>query len=78
MKVHVLNLTRESGYMYFIDKEGDVSRTLLRRKGRTSEKQPQEKVAKTPITREFGYLYFQDKDGDVSRVVQARGRKAKE
>jgi hypothetical protein len=72
-KVHKVGVKRESGYLYFIDKQGDVSRALMARGkekgGRAS------KVAKAGVKKEKGYLYFVDKSGDISRAVMSRGGK---
>ncbi len=72
-KVKTAGITREAGYLYYIDKEGDISRVAMAR-GRKGRGSP-EKVKKLGIKREPGYLYFIDKQGDVSRAVMARGRK---
>lgn len=60
-KICKLGIPVEKDYLYFVDKEGDVSRT--RDNGLT-----QEKVAKAGIKKQPGYLYFIDKDGDVCCV----------
>ncbi|HLC60606.1 MAG TPA: DoxX family protein [Candidatus Nanoarchaeia archaeon] len=66
-------ITREEGYLYFVDKSGDVSRVRMARKGqRTSKKH--ELIAKLGIKRKEGYLYFVDKNGDVSQAKMARGQ----
>ena len=72
-KVAKLGVKRESGYLYFIDKDGDVSRAVMARGANKSK--GSEKVASANVKKEKGYLYFLDKDGDVSRAVMARGRK---
>jgi virulence-associated protein VapD len=65
---------REDGYLYFINKTGDVARVKMARKGQKVEKK-QEVVAKCGIKREQGYLYFVDKNGNAARTKMARGRK---
>jgi len=72
-------ITKEPGYLYFIDKDGDISRAEMARAGRkkASRKPKPEKVAKTGVTKEPGFLYFVDKNGDVGCSEMARGRKAK-
>jgi hypothetical protein len=75
-KVAKAGITREAGYLYFLDKNGNVSRTVMAR-GRKKGKGKQEVVAKTGVKREAGFLYYIDKAGDVSRTVMARGRKKK-
>jgi hypothetical protein len=37
-KVHKVGLVRESGYLYFTDKQGDISRSVMARGGKTSKK----------------------------------------
>ncbi len=72
-KVAKVGVKRESGYLYFIDKDGDVARAVMSRGA--SQKKGSEKVAKASVKKESGYLYFLDKEGDVSRSQMARGRK---
>ena len=66
-------VNKESGFLYYLDKNGHVSRTKMARgatKGGSSEV-----VANAGVQRESGWLYFIDKDGDVARTKMARGRK---
>jgi hypothetical protein len=37
-KVHKLGLERENGYLYYIDKDGDISRTKMKRGGTKKKK----------------------------------------
>ncbi len=74
-KVAKAGVKKESGYLYFVDKDGDVSRATMARGGGKHGKSKPEKVAKVGVKKESGYLYFVDKDGDVSRATMARGRK---
>lgn len=67
---------RESGYLYFIDKKGHVSRAKMAR-GRKKGKGKIQLVEKTGVKKAKGYLYFLDKKGDVSRAKMARGGKKK-
>ena len=72
-KVKTTGVTKEKGYLYYLDKNGDVSRSKMARgadKGGNAEV-----VSNCGVTRESGWLYFIDKDGDVSRAKMARGRK---
>ncbi len=72
-KVKNTGVTKEAGFLYYLDKNGHVSRTQMTRgttKGGNSEV-----VANANVTREAGWLYFIDKDGDVARTKMARGRK---
>ena len=75
-KVAKVGVKKESGYLYFVDKHGDVSRAMMARGGgKSGKKAKPEKVAKAGVQKESGYLYFVDKHGDVSRAKMARGRK---
>ena len=74
-KVAKAGVRKEKGYLYFVDKHGDVSRAKMARGGRKKGKQKQEKVAKVGVKKEKGYLYFVDDRGDISRAKMARGRK---
>lgn len=64
---------KEKGYLYFIDKQGDVSRVPMARGG-NAKKHVKEKVAKAGVQKEAGYLYFLNKEGDIGRAKLARGR----
>ena len=72
-KVKSTGVSKQSGYLYYLDKNGNVSRTKMAR-GSNKGGNP-EVVANAGVTRESGGLYFIDKDGDVSRAKMARGRK---
>jgi len=72
-KIAKVGVKREKGYLYYLDKQGDVSRAKMARGGKKGGKP--EKVTKAGIKREEGYLYFIDKQGDVSRAKMARGKK---
>jgi len=72
-KVKNTGVTKQSGYLYYLDKNGNVSRTRMAR-GANKGGSP-EVVANAGVSRESGWLYFIDKDGDVSRAKMARGRK---
>ncbi len=69
-KVEKAGVKREEGYLYFIDKQGDVSRAKMAPGGKKGGKI--EKVKKVGIKKEKGYLYFLDKQGDVARAKMAR------
>ncbi len=71
-QVATANVKKEGGYLYFVDKEGDISRAPMAR-GRHGRGGP-EKVARVGVKKEKGYLYFVDKNGNVSRAKMARGR----
>ena len=72
-KVKTTGVTKESGYLYYLDKNGNVSRVKMAR-GANKGGSP-EVVANSGVQRESGWLYFIDKDGYVSRAKMARGRK---
>lgn len=65
-KVQKIGVERVTGYLYFIDKEGDVSRAKMAKGGKMGGKP--EKVAICKLKKEPGYLYFLDKKGDISRA----------
>jgi hypothetical protein len=72
-KVMKLGIKRQPGYLYYIDKDGDVSCAKMAR-GKKKGGNPK-KVAKCGIKKEEGYLYFVDKQGDISRAKMKVGRK---
>ncbi|MCF7871843.1 hypothetical protein K9L97_02305 [Candidatus Woesearchaeota archaeon] len=74
-KVAKLGLKKETGYLYFIDKNGDVARAVMVRGALKGKKKKPEVVSKANIKKEAGFLYFVDKEGDVSKAKMARGRK---
>jgi len=75
-KIAKAGVKREDGYLYYIDKAGDVSRAKMARGGKKGGKPS--KVTKVGVKKEKGYLYFLDKAGDVSRAKMARkGKKGK-
>jgi hypothetical protein len=69
-KIAKVGVKREDGYLYFIDKNGDVSKAKMARGGKKGGKPT--KVAKAGVKKEKGYLYFLDKNGDVSRAKMVR------
>ena len=74
-KVAKAGVKKESGYLYFVDKQGDISKAKMargRKKGKTGKI---EKVCKVGCKKESGFLYFVDKQGDISKAKMARGRK---
>jgi len=76
-KVEKVGVKREAGFLYYIDKQGDVSRATMARGGKKGGKP--KKVAKVGIKKEKGFLYFLDKKGDISRamMVNAKAQKKK-
>ncbi|WP_424245767.1 hypothetical protein Dip510_000705 [Elusimicrobium posterum] len=71
-KVLKVGVTREDGFLYFIDKDGDVAKVQMARGGKKGGKA--KKVEKTAIKKEKGYLYFLDKKGDVSRAKMVNAK----
>jgi len=66
---------KEKGYLYFVDKDGDVARCKMV-KGRKKEKQKQEKIIKTGVERQPGLLYYVDKDLNIkTSPMNRKGRK---
>lgn len=74
-KVAKVGVKRQKGFLYFIDKNGDVSCALMAR-GKKKGGKPK-KVAKVGVDKKDGYLYFLDKQGDVSCAKLVRGGKKK-
>ncbi|MEK7849483.1 MAG: hypothetical protein AAB213_01485 [Candidatus Omnitrophota bacterium] len=74
-KVAKVGVKREKGFLYFIDKHGDVSCAVMAR-GKKKGGKPK-KVAKVGISKKVGYLYFLDKQGDISCAKLVRGGKKK-
>ncbi len=71
-KVAKVGVKKKVGYLYFVDKAGDVScAKMARGKGKKAGKP--EKVAKVGVKKKSGYLYFIDKQGDVSCAKMVRG-----
>lgn len=72
-KVAKAGVRREKGYLYFVDKKGNISRARMARgKKRGGGTQV---VAKVGVKKQKGYLYFVDKRGDISRAKMKRGRR---
>lgn len=74
-KLVKLGVKRQAGFLYYIDKQGDVACAKMAR-GNKKGGSPK-KVAKCGIKRKTGYLYFLDKHGDVSCAKMKRGGKKK-
>jgi len=72
-KVKTVGVKKESGFLYYLGKDGHVWRSKMARSGQKGG--DASKVADAGVTRESGFLYFIDKNGDVSRSKMARGRK---
>jgi len=64
--VHKCGIKREEGFLYYIDKDGDVSRAKMARGGKKGGKPS--KVLKVGLKKAKGYLYYLDKKGNISRA----------
>ena len=74
-KVAKVGIKKEKGFLYFVDKNGDVSCAQMARGNKKGGKA--KKVAKVGIKKEPGYLYFIDKNGDISCAQMVRGGQRK-
>lgn len=75
-KVFKSGIKRETGFLYFVDKKGNVCKVKMARGGTGSKSKPVV-INKAGIERKTGYLYFIDKQGDVSSVKMSRGGRKK-
>jgi len=74
-KVAKVGVKRQKGYLYFIDKAGDVSCAVMAR-GKKKGGKPK-KVAKVGVDKKDGYIYILYKQGDVACAKLIRGGKKK-
>ena len=74
-KVAKVGVKKEKGFLYFIDKQGDVSCAVMARGAKKGGKP--KKVAKVGVKKESGFLYFIDKQGDISCAAMVKGGKKK-
>jgi len=72
-----VGVKKVKGYLYFVDKKGNVARAAMSRAGRKKGKAKVEVVSKVGVKKVPGYLYFIDGKGHVARAMMARGRKGK-
>lgn len=75
-KVAKVGVKKTAGYLYFVDKNGNVARAVMAR-GKKKGAKKVEVVAKVGVKKKSGYLYFIDKSGDISCAKMARGGKKK-
>ncbi len=75
-KVTKVGVKKAAGYLYFVDKKGNVARAKMAR-GKKKGKGKIEVVAKVGVKKQKGMLYFIDKQGDISCAVMARGGRKK-
>ncbi len=71
MKVGTEKITREKGYLYYVDGQGYVVKVKRGKKGSKA------RVSKTPIARQKGNLYYLGKSGYVEASPMARRGKKK-
>ena len=72
-KVAKVGVKKAKGYLYFVDKKGDVSCAKMARGSKKGGSV--KKVAKVGVKKQSGYLYFIDKHGDISCAKMVRGGK---
>ena len=70
-KVAKVGIKRKKGYLYYVDKRGNVVETKMAR-GR-AKGGGGKVIAKPGVKKVKGYLYFIDKKGDVSKAKMRRG-----
>jgi hypothetical protein len=74
-KVLKCGIKRKKGFLYYIDKKGNVAEAKMARgkkKGGGSKV-----IVKCGIQKKPGFLYFIDKSGDVSMAKMVRGGRKK-
>jgi hypothetical protein len=74
-KVAKVGIKRQKGYLYYVDKKGNVVETKMARGNKKGG--GGKVVAKPGVKKVKGYLYFIDKKGDVSRAKMLRGGRKK-
>ena len=72
-KVAKVGIKRKKGYLYYVDKKGNVVETKMAR-GK-SKGGGGKVIARPSVKKVSGYLYFIDKRGDVSRAKMIVGGK---
>lgn len=75
-KVAKVGLKKEEGWLYYLDKKGNIARAKMGRGRKASKTKPQV-VAKLGVKRQSGFLYFIDKQGDLSSAKMSRKGRAK-
>ena len=76
-KAAKVRVKKQDGYLYFVDKKGNVARAKMSRGGRKKGKAKIEVVAKVGVKKKSGYLYFIDRQGDISCAKMVRGGRKK-
>lgn len=75
-KVFKAGVKREKGFLYYIDKKGNICKVKMARGG-SGGKGGATVLVKSGIKRMEGHLYFIDKQGDISCVAMSRGGRKK-
>ncbi|MBW3012913.1 hypothetical protein KY340_01790 [Candidatus Woesearchaeota archaeon] len=70
-KIATIGIKREPGFLYFIDKNGNVCCTLAK-KFKSQKEKGIDIVANAKISKKQGCMYYVDKDGDVCEVQMSR------
>lgn len=66
-------LKREKGFLYFVDKKGNLARAKMARGGGKKKAKPKQEVMhKCGLKRESGWLYYVDKGMSAARAKMAR------
>lgn len=66
-------IKREKGWLYYLDKNGDISRAPMAQGGGKKPKGARaQKVVKVGVEKKPGYLYFIDKKGNVAMAQLVR------
>ena len=75
-KVAKVGIKKEEGWLYYLDKKGNIARAKMGRGRKASKVKPQI-VSKLGVKRQSGFLYFVDKQGDLSMAKMSRKGRAK-
>ena len=67
-------IKREPNWVYFVDKEGDISRARMARGKKSIKNKKKEKVKKVGVKLDNRYFYFVDKIGNISRAAMPQKR----
>lgn len=73
-EVAKVGVKKQKGYLYFVDKKGNVARAKMARGRNKKSRGKIEVVAKVGVKKQKGFLYFIDKKGNISCAKMARGR----
>jgi hypothetical protein len=76
-KVAKVGVKKQDGFLYFVDKKGNVARAKMSRGGRKKGRAKVQVVAKVGVKKKKGFLYFIDKKGDISAAKMSRGGRKK-